>query len=260
MMNRCYNPNAKDYLHGIKVAERWHDYEKFIGDLGKRPSPQHTLLRQDETKDFEPGNVIWWERHGKTKSRVYSIWKGILARTGNLGSVVAAKPSVQKNYLGKGIWVCDEWLTFDNFYRDMGDPPTDKHSIDRIDGDDGYYPENCRWATPKEQARNTAWNRMLTYKGETRCVSEWCEVLGLNQAVVRNRLRANLPIEKVLYAGSFSTNRGRRVQRLDVHGGSVIFDSAKEAATSTGLSYAAVSKCLSGGNATCGGYRWDYVD
>ena len=258
-MNRCYNENAKDYLHGIAVAQRWHDYANFLKDLGPRPSTNHTLTRQDETKDFEPGNVIWWERHNKTKSRVYGIWKGMLARTGNMGKAHAARDASIKHYIGRGIDVVEEWLKFENFLADMGEPPTDKHTLDRINNDEGYGPANCRWATRKEQARNTSVARMLTLNGETRCASEWAEILGMPVARVHSRLRLGwTDPAKILSVEKFS-NRDRKVARIDEDGCRVIFDSPKEAARMSGLGYAAVSKCLSGGNITCGGYKWQYV-
>lgn len=85
--------------------------------------------------------------HGKTKTKIYNIWKGMIAR--------CTKPDNKgaKHYALRGISVCDEWLKFENFYRDMGDCPLD-HSIDRIDTNDGYYKENCRWANWLEQTSN----------------------------------------------------------------------------------------------------------
>jgi len=86
-------------------------------------------------------------KHGKYKDRIYRIWSGMVQRCTN------KKSTNYKNYGGRGISVCDEWLLFDNFYKDMGD---DKKglTLDRIDNDKGYTKENCRWATYSEQADN----------------------------------------------------------------------------------------------------------
>jgi hypothetical protein len=94
-------------------------------------------------------------------------------------------------YGGRGINVCDRWQGDDgylNFSADMGKRPTPKHSLERIDRDGPYSPENCRWATGTEQARNTSRNRFLTHNGETLCVSEWAERLGMPAYVISMRL------------------------------------------------------------------------
>ncbi len=85
----------------------------------------------------------------KTDYPEYRVWAGMKSRCLNENS--------QKYHLygGRGIKICKEWLdSFYNFYNDMGPRPTDKHSIDRIDSDGNYEPNNCRWATAKEQASN----------------------------------------------------------------------------------------------------------
>lgn len=79
----------------------------------------------------------------------------------------------------------------------MGERPEGR-TIDRIDGSKGYEPENCRWASNKEQARNKRTNRILTYRGENRCVAEWVELLGLKEKLVRLRLSRGWTPERAL--------------------------------------------------------------
>ena len=87
--------------------------------------------------------------HGlSNKSAEYFIWKGMRVRCYNPRRVQ------WKDYGGRGIKVCERWNSFENFLADMGQRPSAKHSIDRIDNDKDYTPENCRWATHSEQMKN----------------------------------------------------------------------------------------------------------
>ncbi len=92
-------------------------------------------------------------------------------------------------YGGRGIIVCEDWLhSFETFLKDMGPKPSAKHSIDRMDNNGNYCPANCRWATTKEQAYNVGHNRMITYRGDTRCFAEWSSTLGIAKSTLKNRL------------------------------------------------------------------------
>lgn len=102
-------------------------------------------------------------------------------------------------YGGRGITVCDRWLnSFENFYEDMGDPPTPKHSIDRIDNDGNYCPENCRWATIEEQANNKRNNHILTYNGITQTISQWSKYTGIDKKLIASRIYNNWSVEQAL--------------------------------------------------------------
>jgi hypothetical protein len=110
--------------------------------------------------------------HGMAGTATHKIWCTMRRRC-----FAKTNPKYQ-SYGARGITVCDRWLKFENFYTDMGAKP-DGRTLDRIDNNGNYCKENCRWATPKEQARNTRRNHMVTHKGRTQCISAWAEEIGI---------------------------------------------------------------------------------
>lgn len=102
-----------------------------------------------------------------------------------------------KKYGSRGIGVCERWKTFEHFLEDMGERP-EGMTIDRIDSRGDYCKENCRWATQKEQQRNKCNNRMITFRGETRCLAEWAELLGIKYNTAHNRFRRGCCVEEIL--------------------------------------------------------------
>lgn len=100
------------------------------------------------------------------------------------------KPSCKTfhHYGGRGITVCDRWMQFANFLEDMGRCESDDLTIERIDNDKGYSPENCRWATMKEQARNRRNTLYIDFNGERKPLAEWCDIFGLNYKATWSRL------------------------------------------------------------------------
>lgn len=92
------------------------------------------------------------------------------------------------NYGGRGIVICDEWMSFDNFKKDMYDSWQSGLTLDRSDVNGNYCKENCRWATRKRQNNNTRANKYLTYEGVTRTLSEWASFLGIKRSTLSMRL------------------------------------------------------------------------
>jgi hypothetical protein len=104
-----------------------------------------------------------------------------------------------KYYGARGIRVCDRWLTsFKNFYNDMGKRPSENHTIDRINCDGNYEPDNCKWSTPKEQANNKRNTAHLEYNGETKTLSEWAKIVDLPHKTLCHRFQRNWEPDRLL--------------------------------------------------------------
>ena len=143
-------------------------------------------------------------KHGKCNSTEYGTWRVMLERCNNPNS------SKYKLYGGRGIKVCERWHKFEDFYEDMGDKPKGT-SIDRIDNNKGYSPDNCRWATIYEQSSNKRNNVFIEFRGVKRIIAQWARILEMNERTLQNRLNIyKWPIEKAF------TEPVRR--RRDYHG------------------------------------------
>jgi len=136
--------------------------------------------------------------HGARNTSEWGIWSGMKQRCLN--------PNHEQfwNYGGRGITVCSQWLhSFENFLRDMGPRPSMRHSLDRFPNKDGNYePGNVRWATGKQQIRNTRRNKLLIYRGETKTMIDWAEQFGIDYGRFRQRIRDGWEIERALTAPS----------------------------------------------------------
>ncbi|MCH8978296.1 MAG: hypothetical protein IH945_03520 [Armatimonadetes bacterium] len=126
------------------------------------------------------------------KTRVHRIWTGMKQRCLNPDFAAFS------NYGGRGIKVCERWMRFENFFEDMGAPPTGDHSIERIDNDGDYEPGNCRWATRADQLRNTSRNRWLELHGKRRVITDWAAITGLSEHTIRSRLGLGWSVERTL--------------------------------------------------------------
>lgn len=128
----------------------------------------------------------------KNRSRPeYRVWAGMWTRCTNKNE------RAFKYYGQRGIKVCERWKSFEMFFADMGERPKG-YTIGRIDNDKDYSPENCRWESVKEQARNKSNNRLIEYKGETKTLAEWSEETGIGHATIINRLKSEWTIAEAL--------------------------------------------------------------
>ena len=134
-------------------------------------------------------------KHGPSKTTEYFILRGILNRCSNINH------KSYKNYGARGISYDPRYNGqngIHNFIDDMGMRPSKKYSIDRIDGSKGYYKENMRWATHKEQQRNRRNNKLLKYKGQEKPACIWAEEYNIDNILLYARLRRGWSIEKAL--------------------------------------------------------------
>lgn len=134
-----------------------------------------------------------------TKTRVYSIWQGIKSRINDPNDIN------YPHYGARGIRICQRWeRSFANFLKDMGMPPTNLHSIERLDNEKGYFPKNCAWIPRSEQNRNKRNSRMVEFNGVKKCIAAWAEELGLPYITLHSRLTRGVPVEKALVSKRYS--------------------------------------------------------
>lgn len=130
--------------------------------------------------------------HGMTDTRTFKSWESMKQRCLN-----PKAPDFQR-YGGRGIDVWPSWVnSFETFFADMG-PRPERTTLDRIDVDGDYTPENCRWATPKRQQRNRRDTLMLTLDGATQSLPDWAEQLGVSRSTLKTRLDKGWTVERAL--------------------------------------------------------------
>ena len=141
-----------------------------------------------------------WKYHRPT----YQSWQDMKQRCNN--------PNSQQfhNYGASGIRVCQRWMeSFENFLRDMGEKP-DLMTLDRIDNDGDYSPENCRWATKRQQSNNQRTTVNITLHGVTMCRRDWAKKTGLHETTIQYRMNAGWPIEDCLSTQKFPNGNARK--------------------------------------------------
>ena len=165
-------------------------------DCGNEAAVRVGSLRSGHTKscgclgtERRKANIV----HGGCRTPGYSSWNNMIRRCHIEHS------HAYRHYGGRGIVVCERWRTsFWNFISDMGQRPTPKHSIDRIDNDGNYEPGNCRWAMAADQAKNTRSNKVIAIDGRTQCLSAWAEEAGIRYGTLRRRLSLGWSISDAL--------------------------------------------------------------
>ena len=129
--------------------------------------------------------------HGMSHTPAHNRWMSMIQRCTDKNH--RSYPA----YGGRGITICEKWMDFRNFYEDMGDPPTEKHTIDRIDNDKGYFPDNCRWASKEDQANNRRSNKMITFQGITLTQRNWEKFLNVPEKRIYAWLKKGITMAEI---------------------------------------------------------------
>lgn len=148
-------------------------------------------LRRERASEYSKSQI----KHGGTKTRLYRIWHSMKCRCYYEGD------KCYNAYGAKGIKVCIEWLESFAVFRNwaLANGYAENLTIDRIDVNGDYTPENCRWATNAEQANNRTDTVFLTYKGTTKPLTEWANEMGIDRGVLYARIKHyGWPVEKAL--------------------------------------------------------------
>lgn len=141
-------------------------------------------------------------RHGEYNSLLHRIWCSMRQRCTN------PKDQAYPDYGGRGIKVCERWDSYEAFRDDMGPRPPGA-TVDRKNNDGDYCPDNCRWATRKQQNNNRRDNVRLTHNGKTQTVPEWADELGVKPGTIHMRLKRGWTASEALTTPM--ANRGQLV-------------------------------------------------
>ena len=197
----------------------------------------------------------------KTTRLLHTTWRNMVGRCMNPNH-----PN-RKRYGDRGISVCEEWLEFAVFYEwAVSNGYQVGLTIDRKDNDGNYCPENCRWVTQKVNSNNTSRNRRVSFNGETKTVQEWAELIGItNQAMAERLDSGRWTLEEAL---TYPKNNRpvkqpkfrKRVEQYTADGEFVrVWESVTDAANELHLHCENISRSLSSGRYTAGGYLWRYA-
>lgn len=194
----------------------------------------------------------------KDYAKLYNVWKNMISRCHN------PKDDRYYTYGERGITVCDAWKkdfhAFARFALENGWEPG--LSIERLDVDGQYAPQNCTFITMTEQMRNKTNNVYITIGNETKCLIEWCEIFGVSfqTAWARYKVQGITDVNRLFYPGDLRELQPHIIQlTLD---GEVIAEYARisEASRRSGANEATIRSVCKGKGRTAGGYRWEFKE
>lgn len=195
----------------IKLKDGWRDFWLCRCDCGKESTVMTFSLVNGSSKSCgcfgKEVRRTACTIHGGIHKIEYGNWRGMLDRCYNKNK------TGYQDYGGRGIAVCDRWRhSFQNFFADMGERPSKRHSIDRFPDKNGNYePSNCRWATPKEQQNNTRRNRVLECDGVSHTISQWMQISGVKIDTISGRIKRGWSIKDSIWkAASLNAKRIKR--------------------------------------------------
>lgn len=187
-------------LVALNVNGRKRNYKTWLClcDCGNSHTVSSFHLTGGYTKSCGCATSKWLSEssstHGMSNTVEYEAWKMMKRRCLN------PNDKFYFNYGGRGIKICDRWLaSFENFLLDIGKKPSDSYSLDRINSDGNYEPNNCRWATRKQQASNRKSNRWIEYNGERLILQDWATKTGIPVANLHFYLKRHTMSEAIIH-------------------------------------------------------------
>lgn len=188
VLSRCENGN-RGQVRWLCLCECGNVRQVLAQSLIRNTTRSCGCLQRLETSNR-------FKKHGFTIGKRHPLigtWSAMINRTEN------PNYAQFKHYGGRGISVCERWRnSFVNFLEDMGDRPSPRHSLDRIDNNGHYCKENCRWATREQQSNNRRSNVYLTVNGETKSLVEWSRIYNIPRQYVTTRLHLGWSPENAL--------------------------------------------------------------
>jgi hypothetical protein len=217
---------------------------------------------------FKKGNIPWNKnlkgpqigsnyKHGMRGTKFYAAWRGMINRC-----------KFDQKYIRKGISVCKRWGDFVAFMNDMYESYLDHHknnsssTLDRIDNDGDYTPQNCRWVTKSSQNKNKTDTIKLEIDGRTMCLAEVARRHNINYVTLHARLkRYGYSLEEALTMKNINDRRARKVSKLSRDGGVLkTYNSIKEAADDCGVGTTAIWRACQSSHRSSAGFHWQYVE
>ena len=192
------------------------------------------------------------ETHGMSKTRLHTIWNSMHCRCER------KQTNGYSRYGGRGIKVCEEWKDFEPFMEwALASGYSECLTLDRIDNDGDYCPENCRWATKEEQCNHQRTNHYITCDGETHTLIQWSRITGVSRDAIYDRLQKGMTTKEELFAPN--PNKKRPLVAIDEKTGVIYWFESSKDAERRGYSRPGIWRAINGEHKTHHGLIWKYA-